>query len=134
MRKPSTPRSSQNRRVSSIASTTSGLRQLRSGCSLRKLWRYHCWRVSSHVHAGPPVKAATQLFGGFVGSSGSGSLHQYQSAFGLSRDERDSTNQGCWSLVWLGTQSIITLRSRSWASASIRSKSARSPKSGSTSQ
>ena len=29
------------------------------------------------------------------------SLHTYQSRFGLRRDERDSTNQGCWSDVWL---------------------------------
>jgi len=35
-RKPSTPRSSQKRTISHIAALTSGLRQLRSGCSLRK--------------------------------------------------------------------------------------------------
>lgn len=37
-RKPSTPRSSQNRMASSIACWTSGLRQFRSGCSFRKAW------------------------------------------------------------------------------------------------
>ena len=41
-RKPSTPRSSQKRRTSCIASTTSGLAQSRSGCSARNRWRYHC--------------------------------------------------------------------------------------------
>ena len=35
--------------------------------------------------------------------SGFGSRQTYQSAFGLSLDERDSTNHGCWSLVWFGT-------------------------------
>ena len=35
-RKPSTPRSSQKRSTSSMAASTAGLRQLRSGCSVRK--------------------------------------------------------------------------------------------------
>ena len=39
MRKPSTPRSSQKRSTSCIASTTSGLRQFRSGCSGRNGWQ-----------------------------------------------------------------------------------------------
>ena len=51
-----------------------------------------------------------------------------------SRDARLSTNHGCWSEVWLGTQSRSTRRSRACASASSASKAARSPKSGSTSQ
>ena len=65
-RKPSTPRSSQKRSTSCIASTTSGLSQLRSGCWGRKGCRYHCSVASSHVHAGPPPKAAGQLLGGCV--------------------------------------------------------------------
>ena len=63
-RKPSTPRSSQKRSTSCIASTTSGLSQLRSGCWGRKVCRYHCSVASSQVHAGPPPKAAGQLLGG----------------------------------------------------------------------
>ena len=65
-RKPSTPRSSQKRSTSCIAATTSGLSQLRSGCWGRKVCRYHCSVASSHVHAGPPPKAAGQLLGGRV--------------------------------------------------------------------
>ena len=57
-RKPSTPRSSQKRSTSCIASTTSGLSQLRSGCSGRKRCRYYWPVASSQVHAGPPPKAA----------------------------------------------------------------------------
>ena len=41
-RKPSTPRSAQNRRVRTKSSRTSGLSQLRSGCSTAKRCRYHC--------------------------------------------------------------------------------------------
>ena len=40
-RKPSTPRSSQNRSTSSNIAGTSGLRQSRSGWVLSKRWRYH---------------------------------------------------------------------------------------------
>ena len=43
-RKPSTPRSSQNRSTSSNMSATSGLRQSRSGWVVSKRWRYH-WSV-----------------------------------------------------------------------------------------
>jgi len=39
IRNPSTPRSSQNRATSCMASRTAGLRQLRSGCSRRNVWR-----------------------------------------------------------------------------------------------
>ena len=41
MRKPSTPRSSQNRSVFSRSSNTSGLSQFRSGCSASNRCRYH---------------------------------------------------------------------------------------------
>ena len=78
-RKPSTPRSSQKRSTSCIAATTSGLSQLRSGCWGRKVCRYHCPVASSHVHAGPPPKAAGQLLGG---RSGAPSCQRYQSRFG----------------------------------------------------
>jgi hypothetical protein len=77
------------------------------------------------------VKAARQLLGG---RSGVPSRHTYQPRFGDVRDARDSTNQGCWSLVWFGTQSTSTRSPRSWASATRRSKSASVPNSGSTSQ
>ena len=38
------------------------------------------------------------------------SAQMYQSALGLSRLERLSTNQGCWSELWDSTWSIMTLR------------------------
>ena len=46
----------------------------------------------------------------------SSSFQTYQSARGLSGDARDSTNHGCWSLVWLTTRSAITRMSRRCAS------------------
>ena len=56
------------------------------------------WRPTSQ--AGPPKKLP-QLLGGEP--SGLASRQMYQSRLGLSRLERDSMNQGCWSEVWLGT-------------------------------
>ena len=52
----------------------------------------------------------SQLFGG--PPSGAGSRQIYQSRFGLSRDDRLSTNHGCWSEVWFGTKSRISFRPR----------------------
>ena len=49
--------------------------------------------------------------------SGCGSRHTYQLRWALSRDEAASRNQGCWSEVWLGTQSMTTRRPSAWASA-----------------
>src|ERR687891_601980 len=40
------------------------------------------------------------------------SLHTYQSRLGFLRDDRASTNHGCWSLVWLTTSSVMTRRPR----------------------
>src|ERR671930_1467644 len=104
-RKPSTPRPIQKRSTSCMAATTSGLSHLRSGCWGRNVCRYHCSVASSHVHAGPPPNAAGQLLGGV---SGAPSRHRYHERFDDDRDERLSTNQGCWSEVWLGTQSSRT--------------------------
>ncbi len=53
MRKPSTPRSDQNRRVCRKSSRTSRFAQFRSGCSLAKECRYH-WPSPTAVQAGPP--------------------------------------------------------------------------------
>ena len=67
IRKPSTPRSSQNSRIASNSARTSGLDQLRSGCSGAKTWRYHWPGAPSGsvilAQAGPP-KTLGQLFGG----------------------------------------------------------------------
>ena len=66
MRKPSTPRSSQNRIVCSRSATTSGFAKFRSGCSGANMCRYH-WPSGTRVHAGPP-KTDGQLFGGSLPS------------------------------------------------------------------
>ena len=61
-RKPSTPRSSQNRNVAVNSAGTSGFDQSRSGCRESNRCRYHC-PSGTRVHAGPP-KTERQLFGG----------------------------------------------------------------------
>ena len=63
-----------------------------------------------------------------------GSAQTNQSAFGLLRSLRDSTNQGCRSDVCDSTRSIITRRPRPCAFATTASKSAKVPNIGSTSQ
>ncbi len=64
-RKPSMSRSSQKRSTSCIAASTSGLSQLRSGCSAMNECRYHCSVRSSKLHAGPTASnAETQSLGG----------------------------------------------------------------------
>ena len=42
------------------------------------------------------------------------SRQRYQSRFGLSRDDRDSTNHGCSSEVWLTTRSITSFIPSAW--------------------
>ena len=49
-----------------------------------------------------------------------GGRHQYQSRFGLSGDERDSTNHGCSSDVWLTTRSMTSFIPRSCTAAEQR--------------
>ena len=61
-RKPSTPRSSQNRRMRSNSAGTAGLVQFRSGCSGANRCRYHC-PSGTRCQAGPP-NCDGQLFGG----------------------------------------------------------------------
>jgi hypothetical protein len=95
--------------------------------------RYHCSVASSYVHAPPTAgNAESQLFGGVSGPPPS--RQTYQSRFGFSREDRDSTNHGCWSEVWLGTKSTTTLMPRSCAAATRASKSASVPNCGSTSR
>ena len=74
---PSTPRSSQNRRTSCIASTTPGSSQLRSGWADSNRWRYHWLDASSNVQAGADrSKEATQLLGGDPSEGGSRQTYQ----------------------------------------------------------
>ena len=95
--------------------------------------RYHWPVASSNVHAAPTASnVERQSFGGRRRARPS--RQTYQSRFGSSRDERDSTNHGCRSDVWFGTQSTTTLMPRAWPPAISRSKSASVPNTGSTSQ
>ena len=64
---------------------------------------------------------------------GAGSAQMYQSRFGLSRDERDSTNHGCSIEVWHGTRSMSRRSPRSWQASMSASRSASVPNSGATS-
>ncbi|SKX95419.1 Uncharacterised protein [Mycobacteroides abscessus subsp. abscessus] len=100
--------------------------------------RYHWPGVPSasvtRSHAGPP-KMLTQLFGGSSPFSPRPSRKMYRARSGLPGPAASaSMNHWCWSLVWLGTRSIVTRISRSCASAISSSKVARSPKSGSMSR
>ena len=131
MRKPSTPRSSQKRSVSSIASASSGLPQLRSGCSTVNSWRYH-WPVAPSCSQTEPARAKVETSSSGGPPPGAPSRQMYQSRLGSSRDEREAANHGCWSEEWFGTQSMITRMPRAWASATRRSKSSSVPKTGST--
>jgi len=87
--------------------------------------------AASKVQAGPP-NSLSQLLGG--PPSPRGSRQTYQSRFALLRDERLSTNHGCWSEVWFGTKSRMMRRPLPCAAATSRSKSASDPKIGSIAQ
>ena len=127
MRKPSTPRSSQKRSMSCIAASTSGLSQLRSGCSAMNECRYHCpvALVEASTRGRPP---------GTRTSSRSAArrcrrrrARRTSRGAGCRASERDSRNHGWRSELWLGTQSTTTRMPRAWASSSRRSKSSSVP-------
>ena len=107
IRKPSTPRSSQNRSVSCIASRTAGVRPVEVGLARQEavqvvLARGVVPRPRRRVSStrAPSCWAADP--------SGVGVAPDVPVAVALSRDDRESTNHG-WSLdVWLGTQSMST--------------------------
>src|SRR6476661_1445407 len=76
-----------------------------------------------------PPNSDSQLFGS--PPSAAGSRQMYQSRFGLLYEARLSMNQGCWSEVWLGTRSRMTLSPLACAAFTSASKSAIVPNSGS---
>ena len=120
-RKPSTPRSSQKRRIESNSSSTSWFVQLRSGCSGAKRCNYRSPGAPlasvTRCQAGPP-KTLCQSLGGSLWSGPRPSRKTYRARSGLwGGDARAATNQGCWSDVWFGTRSTMTLSRRVWASA-----------------
>jgi hypothetical protein len=121
-RNPSMPRSSQKRSVSCIAASTSGFVPVQVGLLGQEQVQVVLAGRLVEVHAGRRAKCRVQLLGG--PPSGAGSRHTYQSRLGSSREERDSTNQGCWSEVWFGTQSSHTCIPRSCAAAISESRSA----------
>ena len=95
--------------------------------------RYHWPVAASSVHDGPTARNCdVQSLGG--PPSAVPSRHTYQSRFALSRLARESSNHGCWSDVWFGTQSMTTRMPRAWQVSTSASKSASVPKTGSTSQ
>ncbi len=69
-------------------------------------------KIGVGFEIGAPNREVVQERGRGGPPPGAGSRQTYQSRDGESTDERDSTNHGCWSLVWLGTQSMITLSPR----------------------
>ena len=136
-RKPSTPRSSQKRRIRSNSAWTAGLSQLKSGWEESKRCRYH-WpglavRLGVRVQAGPP-KWDSQLLGGSSPSSPCPSRKMNMSRSGLPGAARQrGFEEACSLEQWLGTRSTMTFSPSSRA-VHQASKSVRVPKSGSTSQ
>ena len=137
MRKPSTPRASHQRSIAYSSWRTAGFSQFRSGCLRENRCRKYSPVRSSYSQA-DGENSAYQFVGSAPGCPGvapsRGGRHQYQSRFGLSSLDRDSTNHGCSSEVWLMTTSIISFMSRRCSSAISSSRSASVPNTGSTSQ
>ncbi len=127
IRKPSTPRSNQNRRIDSNSACTSGCCQLRSGCSGAYRWRYHS-PSGRRVHAGPP-KQETQSLGGSAPSGPRPGRKTYRWRSGLPGPADSAAwNQAYWSEVWFGTMSGMTRIPYSWASSMNCSASAMVPR------
>ena len=117
---------------------TSGLAQLKSGCSGANRWRYHSPGDPSgsviRVQAGPP-KMDCQSFGG---RSPAGPRPARNQNLARSADPGGAAsavrNHGCWSDPWLGTMSMMILIPSSCASAMSASASASVPNTGSMSR
>ena len=114
-RKPSTPRSSQNRRTSSNSARTSGCSQFRSGCRESNRCRYH-W-PSGEPGPGRRRRRSTPSCSGAArrrdrGRRGTGTGRAPASP---APTASASWNQTCSSEVWLGTRSTMTRRPRPWA-------------------
>ena len=123
--KPSIPLSSHQFIILYISCLTSSLSQFKSGCLLLNRCKKYCSVFSSYCHA-DPLNILSQLLGSAPSFP---SLQIYQSLFLLSFESFDSINQGCSSLVWLITKSIISFIPLLCTSSSIKSKSSIFPKS-----
>ena len=135
---PSAPRSSQNRSTSSNSARTSGLAQLKSGCSGANRCRYHSPGVPSgsvtRVQAGPP-KIDCQSFGGRSPPGPRPGRNQNRSRSAEPGPAASAAwNQGCWSEPWFGTMSMMILMPSACASPISASASASVPKTGSMSR
>ena len=133
-RKPSTPRSDQNRSVVRKSSRTSRLSQLRSGCSAANRCRYHCpsgdRRPGRAAEQRVPVRraAATRpgpCRRGRCSGPGPATRRRRPAPPGTRR-----AGSRCGS----GTMSTMTLMPAACSAATISSKSARVPSRGSTSR
>ena len=132
-RKPSTPRSAQNRSVRTKSARTSGCAQFRSGCSTAKWWRYHC-PSATRSQAGPP-NIETQSVGGCSPSGPVPSRKTYRSRAAEPRPAASASWNQAWSSeVWLGTMSTTTRMPCACSRSTRASKSARVPRRGSTSR
>ena len=84
-----------------------------------------------------PLKKLTQLVGSAPGAPAvrplRGGCHQYQSRLTESGPERESTNQGCSSEVWLTTRSMTNRIPRACIASSSSRSCVRVPNTGSTS-
>lgn len=129
MRKPSTPRSNQNRSTSRNSWCTTGFSQFRSGCSGAYRCRYHS-PSGTRLQAEPPNRDCQSL-----GGSGLAGRNQNISRCGEPGPAATaSRNQRCRSEQWLGTMSMITFRPRECASSMNFSASASVPNDGSMSR
>ena len=138
MRKPSTPRLNQNRRMSSNSSATSGFVQFRSGCREEYRCRNHSPGEPSgsvtRVQAGPP-KRDCQLFGGSSPCAPRPGRNQNRSRSGESGPAASAAaNHGCSSEQWFGTMSMMIRMPRVCASSISFSASASVPNTGSMSR
>ena len=107
-RKPSTPRSDQNRSVVRKSSRTSRLSQFRSGCSAANRCRYHC--PSPDPGPGRAAERDSQSDGGSDPSGPVPSRKMYRSRAGDPVGAASaSRNHACRFEVWFGTMSTMTL-------------------------
>ena len=135
---PSTPRSNQNRRMSSNSARTLGWSQLKSGCSGANRCRYQSPGVPSglvvRVQVGPP-NSPTQSVGGSSPFGPRPGRNQNRSRSGAPGPPASAAwNHGCASEQWFGTTSTMVRMPSACASAISASASARVPKTGSMSR
>jgi hypothetical protein len=101
MRKPSTPRSSQNRIVGLEVVEHLGVGEVQVGLLGAKMCRYH-WPSSTRLHAGPP-KTDGQLFGGSRRPAPAVAEQVAPARATPARPPAPASNHRAGAEVWLGT-------------------------------